>query len=76
MKKNTKRKKHVKPIAVLDLTNVASAEDLTNRIEEFKEQHNILVVADFYEAKPKRQCWLSRMWSNIKAFFKTVLFLN
>lgn len=77
MKKNTKRnKKNIKPVAVLDLTNLTSIEDFYDRMEAFKVEHGITVVLPEVVIPVKKQSWLSRMWANIKNFFKTILFLN
>lgn len=77
MKKNTKRnKKNIKPVAVLDLTNLTSIEDFYERMEAFKAEHGITLVLPEVVIPVKKQSWLSRMWTNIKNFFKTILFLN
>lgn len=78
MKKNTKRnKKNTKPVAVLDLTNLTSIDDFNARIEAFTEAHGISVMLpELYIPATKKESWLSRMWKNIKNFFKTILFLN
>lgn len=77
MKKNTKRnKKNIKPVAVLDLTNLKSAEEFYERMETFKEAHGITLVLPEVVIPVKKESWLSRMWKNIKNFFKTILFLN
>lgn len=77
MKKNMKRnKKNIKPVAVLDLTNLSSIEDFYDRMEAFKVEHGITLVLPEVVIPVKKQSWLSRMWANIKNFFKTILFLN
>lgn len=77
MKKNTKRiKKNIKPVAVLDLTNLTSIEDFYNRMETLKEEHGVTVVLPEVVIPVKKESWLSRMWKNVKNFFKTILFLN
>lgn len=77
MKKNTKRnKKNIKPVAVLDLTNLKSAEEFYERVEAFNEAHGITLVLPEVVIPVKKESWLSRMWKNVKNFFKTILFLN
>lgn len=71
MKKNTKRnKKSIKPVAVLDLTNLTSAEDFYNRTEAFAEEHGIATIMPETEIRVKKESILRKMWKGIKKFFK------